>query len=347
MLTLTVALDSGLVYVGGLRRNDDQEVLLRNGDVIPTVIEFRNSITNGNTVDMGSNIGLRLTVKPKGKYDDNTLLSVTNWVRTATESVIDYRATVNTASGGIDRILGVDPYTAAESIAIQPAENTTPRTYFDLADEAGPVRVWMGIDGPIPTEPPTIPTNGRLIKVSILGTENALAIAPKIAAALEADLSFIATASGSLVTVTSATIGQRIPPHPRRSGYGITVLEAGADETVVDLPSAILQAEIAWTYNGNLTTTRALRWKVENTNRRASQPASLPYFDTANIAGSVILFTPQALTGPQQTQARTNIGAGPSISGTLANAKVVGVVSDQVAFSTFSDLGAAVDGGQV
>lgn len=346
-MLLTVALDSGLVYVSGLRRSDDQEVLHRNGDVIPAQIEFRNTISAAATVDMGSTNGLRLTIKPKGDYDANALLSFTNWTRTVNQSAIDYRATLNTASGGIDRLLGIDPFDVAEKVAIQTTATTAARSYFDLADEAGAVRVWFGLDGLVPTEPPLAPETGRLLKVAVLGTENAAAIAAKIAAALEADAAFTASAAGDVVTATAATPGQRIPPHPRSSGYGITVLDAGGDETVTDQPSVTLQAEIAWTYSGNLTTSRALRWRVENTNRRASQPASLPYFDSANIAAAAVLFTPQALTSPQQTQARANIGAGGVIGGTPANGNVVGVVGGATVFTEFATLAAAVDGGQV
>lgn len=346
-MLLSVALDSGLVYVSGLRRSDDQEVLHRNGDVIPTQIEFRNTISSASTVDMGSTNGLRLTVKPKGDFDANALLSFASWTRTASGSSIDYRATLNTASGGIDRLLGIDPFDVAERVAIQTTATTATRSYFDLADDAGAVRVWFGVDGLIPTEPPLAPENGRLLKVSVLGTENASDIAAKIAAALEADAAFIASSAADVVTATASTPGQRIPPHPRSSGYGVTVLDAGGDETVKDQPSVTLQAEIAWTYNGNLTTTRALRWRVENTNRRASQPVSLPFFDSTNIAAAAVLFTPQSLTGPQQTQARANIGAGGVIGGTPVDGNVVGVIGGATVYADFPVLAAKVDGGQV
>lgn len=344
MLTLTVALDSGLVYVSGLRRSDDQEVLLRNGDVIPAAIEFRSTISSTSTVDMGSSSGLRLSVKPKGDFDANALLSFANWTRTVTGSTVDYRATLNTASGGIDRLLGVDPYDAAEVVAIQTTASTAAGVYFDLADDAGPVRVWMGLSA---TTAPEAPTGGRLLKVTILGTENASGIAAKIATALDADLAFVASSANDIVTATAAATGQRQAPHPRSSGYGITVLEAGGDETVTDSSSVVLQAEIAWAYSGNLTTTRALRWKVENTNRRASQPVSLPFFDSSNIAASAVLFTAQSLTAPQQAQARANIGAGTVIGGTATDGNVVGVVSGATVYTSLSTLGASIDGGQV
>lgn len=344
MLTLTVALDSGLVYVSGLRRSDDQEVLLRNGDVIPASIQFRNTIASTTTVDMGSSTGMRLSVKPKGQFDANPLLSFSSWTRTVTGQVVDYRATLNTASGGIDRLLGVDPYDAAEVVAIQTTSSTAAGVYFDLADAVGPVRVWMG--GASTTAPET-PAGGRLIKVTTLGTEDAAGIATKIAAALDADLAFVASSALDIVTATASTFGQRSAPHSRSSGYGVTVLVAGGDETVADVPSVVLQAEIAWAYNGNLTTTRALRWKVENTNRRASQPVSLPFFDTTNIAASVVLFTPQVLTTPQQAQVRANIGAGAAIAGTGVDGNIVGVVSGVTTYTTLEALGVKVDGGQV
>jgi hypothetical protein len=343
-MTLTVALDSALVYVSGIRRSDEQEVLVRNGDVIPFAIEFRNTITSTATVDMGSVTGLRLSVKPKGEFDANPLLSFASWTRTVSSSTIDYRATLNTASGGIDRLLGIDPYDASEVVAVQTTATTAFGAYFDLSDASGPVRVWMGGAS---TEAPETPPGGRLLKVTTLGTENAAAMALKIAAAIDADIAFLATASGDVVTVTASTFGQRIPPHPRSSGYGISVLVAGGDETVTDVPSVVLQAEIAWSYNGNLTTSRALRWKVENTNRRASQPVSLPYFDSSNVAASAVLFTAQSLTDSQKTQARANIGAGQLINGTPVNGNVVGVLDNNVTFTTLSALGVGVDGGQV
>jgi hypothetical protein len=344
MLTLTVALDSGLVYVGGLRRSDDQEVLLRNGDVIPTAIEFRSTISSTSTVDMGSSTGLRLTVKPKGDFDANPLLSFASWTRTVTGSTVDYRATLNTASGEIDRLLGIDPYDSAEVVAIQTTATTANGVYFDLADSVGPVRVWMGTSS---STGPEAPADGRLIKVTTLGTENASAMAAKIATALDADLAFVASSSADIVTVAASTFGQRQAPHCRSSGYGVTVLVAGGDETVTDLPSVVLQAEIAWSYSGNLTTTQALRWKVQNTNRRASQPVSLPFFDTSNIAATAVQFVAQGLTSPQQAQARANIGAGAAIAGTGADGDVVGVVGGVTTYTTLAALGASVDGGQV
>lgn len=344
MLSLTVALDSGTVYVGGLRKTDDQEVSLRNGDVIPASIEFRQTVSSQSTVDMGSSAGVRLSIKPKGQYDANALLAFASWTRTVTDGAISYRTTLNTASGGIDRLLGVDPYDSCESVAIQTTATSVVGSYFDLSDSVGVVRVWLGLaaTASIPS-----PDAGRLLKVVILGTENASDIAAKIAAALDADLEFSATSAGSLVTATCSFSGQRIPPHPRSSGYGISVLVAGGDETVTDVPSVVLQAEIAWAYDGNLTTSKGLKWRVENTNRRASQPISLPYFDTSNIASSVVLFTTQSLSSAQQEQARANIGAGAVIGGTPVNGKLVGVLSSATVYATLSELGVAVDGGQV
>lgn len=346
-MQLTVALDSGIVFVAGLRKSDDQEVVYRNGDVIPTIIEFRNTINSASNVDLGSSTGLRLTVKPKGQFDANALLSTTNWTRTVTNGSVDYRTTLNTASGGIDRLLGIDPFDVQERVAIQTTATTAVRSYFDLADDSGPVRIWFGLDGVIPTEPPLPPENGRLLKVSILGSENAAGIAAKIATALDSDLAFLATAANDIVVCTAAAAGPRIAPHPRNSGFGITVLDAGGDETTIDQASIVLQAEIAWTFNGNLTTSQALKWRVQNTNRRASQPATLPYFDSANIAAAAVLFTPQSLTTAQASQARANIGAGATIGGTPANGDLVGVVAGATVYTSLANLAASIDGGQV
>ena len=80
--------------------------------------------------------------------------------------------------------------------------------YFDLADLAGPVRVWMNTSGGAAVAPAT-PTGGRLIEVAITTGAANTAVGAAILAALNTDAAFIATLATATLTITDVAPGAR------------------------------------------------------------------------------------------------------------------------------------------
>ena len=342
-IALQIILSDGTVYVSGLKKSDDQEVVVRNGDVVPVEVVFKAVYGATQNIDLGTTSGLRLTIKPRGKFDANPVLSFTGWSRTGTGSNVSYVSDLNLASGDIDKLLGVDSFSAPETITIQPTGVSAIGKFFDIADAGGVVRVFLNTA----SFQEVAPEGGRAIKVVVTGDETAAQLAAKIATQLNLDPSFAATASADILTISSTSDGRRISPHPRNSGYGIIVSAPGSDESSTDVASVLLQAEFSWLYNSKLTTSKLFRWKTENTNRRAAQAPTMPFFDAPATIANAVLFSPQVLTTEQKLQARTNIGAPEPIAGIPQNGSLVGFLAGIVKFATATELGLAVDGGQV
>lgn len=342
-IALQIVLSDGTVYVSGLKKSDEQEVVVRNGDVVPVEVAFKAAYNSTQNIDLGTTSGLRLVIKPRGKFDANPVLSFAGWTRTGTGSGVTYASDLNLASGDIDKLLGVDSFSAPEIVTIQPTGASAIGKFFDLADASGIVRVFLNVA----SFQEIAPDGGRAIKVTVLGDETAAQIAAKIATQLNLDASFAATASADILTISATSDGKRISPHPRNSGYGVIVTSPGSDESVQDVSSVVLQAEFSWLYNSKLTTSRIFRWKTENTNRRAAQAPTMPFFDAPATIANAVLFSPQVLTTEQKLQVRTNIGAPEPIAGTPQNGSLVGFLTGIVKFATAAELGLAVDGGQV
>lgn len=112
--------------------------------------------------------------------------------------------------------------------------------HFPLADNNGTVAVWFQADG---NEEPDHDANRSIVVDSSAFTTAALA-ATGIAAAIDADSEFTATASGATVTVTDVNAGTRsIGAVLNTAGLGIGIVTKGAN-IVGEFPHDVTAAEL-------------------------------------------------------------------------------------------------------
>jgi hypothetical protein len=101
-------------------------------------------------------------------------------------------------------------------------------TYFDLADDAGPVRVWLDVDNG--SVAPATPSGGRLVEVNIAEDDGASTVAGKVQTAIHADSKFTATVDTATVGATNTPAGAVAGDvDDGDSGFTVTVTVEGAD----------------------------------------------------------------------------------------------------------------------
>lgn len=101
--------------------------------------------------------------------------------------------------------------------------------YFYLQDTVGSVGIFWAVDGDL-----TVPVTGasRNIKVDILSTDSVGTITSKTAAAIDADIQFIALPQGFVAIVTSSTLGNKTNATDGNSGVLITIQDGKAPESL-------------------------------------------------------------------------------------------------------------------
>lgn len=109
--------------------------------------------------------------------------------------------------------------------------------FFDIEDNAGPVRVWMKRTDAAPVDAaPPVPTGGRLLAVNILKNSDKKAVAQALHAALNGDAEFSSeykvsgtpSARSFFVDVVQANFGSRIVPEDTGgSGFTFTIQQTG------------------------------------------------------------------------------------------------------------------------
>jgi len=116
-------------------------------------------------------------------------------------------------------------YTEQSTVtAIADVASSLSSLYFDLTDRTGAVRVWFNMGGAAPATP----GGGRLLPVVVVPDSAATVVAAAIAAAIDADSEFDATAADAVVTVTDQHTGTRSIIHAGTSGMAVARLQAGA-----------------------------------------------------------------------------------------------------------------------
>src|SRR5690606_610371 len=106
--------------------------------------------------------------------------------------------------------------------------------YFDIYDNAGPVRVWFDVDGL--SVAPSVPMGGRLLEVDIVANDSAVAVATALNTDLDADSQFSSTRLNNVVTAADASVGVRsnvVDGNPG-TGFEFEVITQGADPVTID-----------------------------------------------------------------------------------------------------------------
>jgi hypothetical protein len=113
-------------------------------------------------------------------------------------------------------------------LCVADVEESLSGTFFDIADEDGPVRVWLDVDGV--SAPPEAPTGGRLLEVDIVEDDSAATVAGKVQTAIHADSKFTATVDTATVTVTNVYAGALADGvDSGDSGFTVTITTPGTD----------------------------------------------------------------------------------------------------------------------
>jgi hypothetical protein len=100
--------------------------------------------------------------------------------------------------------------------------------YFVISDNVGTVGVWFDVDNNGTTIPSGASACARSIEVTTIVTgDSANTVATKVAAVLEADSKFVATAATNIVTVTDANYGARTNLTAGDSGFTMAVTTQG------------------------------------------------------------------------------------------------------------------------
>ncbi len=98
--------------------------------------------------------------------------------------------------------------------------------YFDVYDNAGPVRVWIDVANA--STAPAVPAGGRLLEVDISADAAASAVATAVKTAVDADAQFVATNSSNLVVITQADYGTRTDIAAGTSTFTVSTTTQGA-----------------------------------------------------------------------------------------------------------------------
>ena len=137
-------------------------------------------------------------------------------------------STDNNASNIIISAVNIKWRIESRALVDVSAESDPDGTYFDLFDTNGATaRVWYDLDSG--SVAPSTPAGGRLIEVDVTSGDSSSVIATAAAAAIDGDSAFSASATGSVIQVDSAAVGEVTDPDAGTSAAVITVCYKGKD----------------------------------------------------------------------------------------------------------------------
>jgi hypothetical protein len=93
-----------------------------------------------------------------------------------------------------------------QAITVADVANSLNNTYFTMADNVGPVRVWFNTGA---GTPPAVPIGGRLIQVNISTNATAAQVATALKTTMDADSKYSATISSNTVVIVDEFGGTR------------------------------------------------------------------------------------------------------------------------------------------
>jgi len=220
---------------------------------------------SANSTDLGSVTTFKFGAKVAGDYAGSYVASnyngsIFSFTETTSGSDTYYRVSPGWNSTKLNNLLGNDPEGFAEVTEIRTvADVATSLTgkYFVLRDSAGSVGVWIDVNNAGTSAPAGATACTRQIEITTITTGmSASAVATAIATVLEADSAFTASASGSLITVTDATIGPRTAAADGSTGFTVSRWITGASpNTMTNVEYVDLDAEVEWVVGGLTTST--------------------------------------------------------------------------------------------
>jgi len=174
------------------------------------------TVTSGMTAKDVAGV-LATKLHADSKYASTSALSIV----TVTDA--DAGARTNIAAGDTG-------FTVAVATAGANADSLN-ATYFKVSDDAGTVGFWFDVDNSGTSEPAGSASLDRDVEITTIVTgDSASTVATKLAAVVNADSKFGATASDSTVTITDASQGVRVDgaDGTQASGFTVTITKQGA-----------------------------------------------------------------------------------------------------------------------
>jgi hypothetical protein len=184
--------------------------------------------------------------------------------------VYAYRLTPGWNTAKLNNLLGHDPEGFKETTTIRCVADIAEslhEKFFILQDRNGSVGVWFDLDG-TGTAPAGASACTRQIEISTVSADDAAGdVATSLAAALDADAEFTATAAGSLVTVEDAVIGARPLDEEAAGDSGFVVsrwIAGSLPNTMENVDYVDLDAEFEITEDGAVFSSGKFTMRVEN-----------------------------------------------------------------------------------
>ncbi len=230
------------------------------------------------TLDLGSDIDLEVLLKRATgdqRYDDNVIALCSAFTRTAPGTDFFYTGYLDLASPGLQKLLGVDTVSRAESFVftcVGDNAKSLAGTYLDVPTSTTEwKRAYFTVDA-TGTAPEAEADVTLLAAIDLNEDDNAVAVATALATAFAADADFTAVRVDDTVTFTSKTTGRRADAHAKTSGFTLTLLVAGATAfTAADEDEVDLNVEINFLKGGKIQSAQHFILTVENSLRRPGE----------------------------------------------------------------------------
>lgn len=274
-MRLTVNTDNGKLINGFTfpEQISDNRIDIKRAD--STGLDWQFGRPFGTSTELGTPLGIKFGCKIVGDNDGPYVVS--NYDQDAEDFLYEtvgagvdllYRVNPSWNTLKLNNLLGVDPEGFAEETSIRCVRDISGSLdgkFFILHDRNGSVGVWFDITGGTAAPAGALECD-RQIEISTVVEDDAAAdVAAEIAAALQADAEFTATAFGSLVSVTDAEIGPRTAAEAGDTGFVVTEWIAGSlPNTMANVPYVDLEGELERSEDGIITSTLTFTVRVFN-----------------------------------------------------------------------------------
>jgi hypothetical protein len=165
---------------------------------------------------------------------NNTAL--TGYTYNSTSGLVTYSFPVDLGEVAVGDSLVTPRGEVTKFTTVADAGGTLNSTYFTMADNIGPVRVWFNTGG---GTPPATPPGGRLIEVTVALNSTAAAVATALKNTLDLDTKFSASVSTNEVTVVDEFEGTRTDALDFDTGFAISILRQGSTSALEFVISSV------------------------------------------------------------------------------------------------------------
>ncbi len=290
----------------------DNRIEVKRGD--SKNIDFQFGRAFGISTALAEPTGIKFGAKIPGdndgpyvvsNYDENEEDFV--FIKSGAGADLIYRVSPSWFTKKLNNLLGNDPEGFEETVTIRcvgDSASSLNGKYFTLQDRSGSVGVWFDVAGGT-AAPAGAAACARQIEITTVTANMAAGdVAAQLAAALNSDVEFSATALGSLVTVEDAVIGPRAVPAAATSGFVVARWIAGSlPNTLANVSYIDLDGELERSENGAVSSTLNFGVRVYNDinkgNEGVPKNANPAYPSPANLLRRVSVPANSTVAGVQ------------------------------------------------